>query len=230
MLKVKQNKPKRKSKTPKKRAVKKHSIKKPLPIHQQYQESHYKTQQIHTQGFFNPFSHNTGIVQTTSPVIPHYSSGGIPYTSTLQSYGITNKPPYYLESLMQKPIEPDYQIPTKPETSTTTKGSNPMSKPTTKTFVEQTKPESVSYVDLVEPKKKGDETTQPDYVSLVPMKRSEQTLTQKEKNENRMMGNEEVGQRITEYKLKRKKEVKQNIMNRIEAKKRLRGTKDKEEL
>ena len=173
------------------------------------------------------FPHSTGLIQTSLPPRPLYSSGGgIPYTSTFESYGITNKPPYYLQSLIAKTTEPNYTQPAQAQTSSTVSGSNPMSKPKTETFETQTKSESVDYVDLVAPKKKGDDTTQPDYIALQPLPK--QTLTQKEKNENKMMGNEEVGQRITEYKLNRKKEVKENIMKRIETKKRLRGKKNEE--
>ena len=230
MLKVKRTKPKtpKRSKAKKAKKAKKAYVKPASSTVQHYQASHYQNKQIHTQGFFNPFAHNTSVATSSTSSIPHYtSSGGIPYTSTFESYGITNKPPYFLESFIPQ-TQSNYQQPTPSQTSSTVSGSNPMSKPKTKTFESQTKTDTVDYVDLVAPKKKGDDTTQPDYITLQSLPK--QTLTQKEKNENKMMGNEEVGQRITEYKLNRKKEVKENIMKRIETKKRLRGTKKNEEL
>lgn len=199
----------------------------------------------HKQGFFPPFPHTNGLINESAPPRPLYSSGGgIPYTSTFQSFGITNKSPYFLDSLIAKGTSSSYENPVKPETSTTLTGMNTMYGNNKNQMETQTKPESVNYVNLVQPKKKGDETTQPDYVSLVPMK---QKLTQKEINENRMMGNEEVGQRITEHKMKQinkptpkssnVEEIRKRIETRIEENKKskipkssLRGKKKNEEL
>jgi len=195
----------------------------------------------HKQGFFPSFPHTNGLINESAPPRPLYSSGGgIPYTSTFQSFGITNKPPYFLDSLIAKSTGSSYENPVKPETSTTLTGMNTMYGNNKNQMETQTKPESVNYVNLVQPKKKGDETTQPDYVSLVPMK---QKLTQKEMNENRMMGNEEIGQRITENKMKQmnkpnnEEEIRKRIETGIEENKKtkipkssLRGKKKNEEL
>lgn len=229
MLKVKRTKQKtpKRSKGKKAQKAKKTYIKPPSTTVQQYQESHYKTHQIHSKGYFNPFAHNSGVATTSSSLIPHYtSSGGIPYTSTFESYGITNKAPYFLDSFITKNAEANYQQPIPSQTSTTLSGSNPMSTPKTQTFKTQTKTDTVDYVDLVAPASKENKETQPDYITLQP-----QQLTKKEKRENKMMGNEEIETRIIEHKKKqRSKEVKQNIMDRIAIKKRLRGTKNNEEL
>ena len=233
MLKVKRTKPQtpKRSKGKKAPKAKKIYIKPPSTTVQQYQESHYKTHQINTKGYFNPFAHNSGVATSSSSLIPHYTlSGGIPYTSIFESYGITNKAPYFLDSFITKNAEANYQQPIPSQTSSTLSGSNPMSTPKTKTFETQTKTDTVDYVDLVAPATKGNTESQPDFISVVPMK----TLTKKEKNENKMMANEEIETRIIEHKRKerkeRSKEVKQNIMDRIAIKKRLRGTKNNEEL
>lgn len=118
------------------------------------------------------FPQTTGTIQTSSPPRPLYSSGGgIPYLSSLESYGITNKPPYYLQSLMAKTSLSDYSQPSPSQTSTVLTGGNPMSggaKITEKTFPSQAQTQSVQYVDLVAPAKSGNSETQPDYIALEP--------------------------------------------------------------
>jgi hypothetical protein len=203
---------------------------KPIPKYTQ----HHKKEKM---GFFPNFPHSNGLIQDSAPPRPLYSSGGgIPYSSTFQSFGITNKPPYFLDSLIAKSSTSNYEMPVKPETSSTLTGMNPMNgnEGKTKQFPTQAKTQSVQYMDLVAPAKSKDAETQPDYVALTPTKKVEQSSTfskgkDKEINENRRMGNEEVGQRITEHKLKRKKEIKENILKRIETKKNLRGEKKNNE-
>jgi hypothetical protein len=175
MLKTKPVKRKQK-KTPK---AKKPRVKKALPLHQQYQASHYQTKQITTQGFFNPFTHNTGMAQSSSIPQARMTMGGIPYTSTFESYGISNKPPYFLESLLPQNIRPNYEMPKQSPTATTVSGGNPMNEPKPNQFQEQGKSENVQYVDLVAPAKQGNSETQPDYVMInsdVPVKKSPQQV------------------------------------------------------
>ena len=117
------------------------------------------------------FPQTTGLIQTSSPPRPLYSSGGgIPYVSSLEGYGITNKPPYYLQSLMAKTSPNDYIQPVQSQTSSVLTGANPMSgnEGKKKIFPEQGQTESVKYVDLVAPAKSGNSETQPDYISLQP--------------------------------------------------------------
>jgi hypothetical protein len=152
---------KRKSKTPKQKKVSK------TKRVQQHQAGHYQPKQ----GFFNPFTSNTSVAQTSNPPRPQYSSGaGIPYTSTLESFGVSNKPPYYLESLIAKDTQPKYTQPVQSSSSSVLVGSNPMnggsSVITTTSFPTQGKSESVQYVDLVAPAKKGNGETQPDFILL----------------------------------------------------------------
>jgi len=146
--------------------AKKPRVKKALPIHQERQASHYKTDQITTQGFFNPFTHNTGMAQSSNIPRATISGGGIPYTSTFETYGITNKPPYFLESLLPQNIRPNYEMPMQAKTSTPVSGGNPMNEAKPKDFQEQGKSQNVQYVDLVAPAKKGNSETQPDYVMI----------------------------------------------------------------
>lgn len=117
------------------------------------------------------FPQTTGLIQTSSPPRPLYSSGGgIPYVSSLESYGITNKPLYYLQSLMAKTAQSDYMQPVPSQTSSVLTGANPMSgnEGKKKLFPEQGQTESVQYVDLVAPAKSGNNETQPDYLTLQP--------------------------------------------------------------
>lgn len=117
------------------------------------------------------FPHTTGLIQTSLPPRPLYSSGGgIPYLSSLESYGITNKPPYYLQSLMAKTTPSDYTQPVQSQTSSVLTGANPMSgnEGKKKIVPKQAQTESVQYVDLVAPAKSGNSETQPDYISLQP--------------------------------------------------------------
>jgi hypothetical protein len=196
---------------------------KPKTKHHKQIPKYTQHHQKQKQGFFPAFPHSNGLITSSSPPRPLYSSGGgIPYTSTFESFGITNKPPYFLQSLIAKTTQSDYEIPVKPQTSSTSTGMNPMNgnEGNKKQFPEQGKTEAVQYVDLVAPTKSQNIDNQPDYLSLQP--------TKKEKVENKKMGNEEVGQRIVEHKLKRKKEVKENILKRIETKKMLRGNKNEE--
>jgi hypothetical protein len=162
MLKAKPIKGKQK-KAPK---AKKPRVKKTLPIHEGYQASHRKTDQITTQGFFNPFTHNTGMAQSSNIPIARMTGGGIPYTSTFESYGITNKPPYFLESFIPQNIRPNYEMPKQSKTATTISGANPMNEAKPKDFKEQGKLQNIQYVDLVEPSKVGNSETQPDYITI----------------------------------------------------------------
>jgi hypothetical protein len=208
--------------------AKKPRVKKPLPIHQEHQASHYQPHQITTQGFFNPFSHNTGMAQSSNIPQARTSSGGIPYTSTFETYGITNKPPYFLESFLPQNIKPNYEIPIPSQTSTTISGANPMNQPKQKEFQEQGKTKTIDYVDLVSPAKSGNNETQPDYVSLIPMK---QNITTKEISidgtileKPTVLPRKSINKNKKNVTNPRKKEVKQEI------KKQLRGTKNNEEL
>jgi hypothetical protein len=170
-----------KRKNPKHKKAKKPRVKKSLSIHQERQSSHYQPDQIHTQGFFNPFSHNTGMVQSSNVPQARPASGGIPYISTFETYGISNKPPYFLESLLPQNIKPNYEIPTQSQTGTTISGGNPMNQPKAKEFIEQGKTQVVDYINLVAPSKKGNSETQPDYISLQPVKAEQQTKPIKER-------------------------------------------------
>lgn len=156
-------KPLKRKKAPR---AKRPRVKKALPIHQERQASHYKTDQITTQGFFNPFTHNTGMAQSSNIPRATISGGGIPYTSTFESYGITNKPPYFLESFIPQNIRPNYEMPMQAKTSTPVSGGNAMNEAKPKDFQEQGKSQNVQYVDLVAPAKKGNSETQPDYVII----------------------------------------------------------------
>lgn len=255
MLKAKPIKVKTK-KVPKAKKPKKKHVKPASSTVQHYQASHYKTDQIHTQGFFNPFPHNTAVTQSSNiPQAPRGSSGGIPYTSVFETYGITNKPPYFLESYIPKTTESTYKQPAPAQTSTTISGSNPMSKPKTNTFESQTKPDSINYVDLVDPAQKGVMESQPDYINIQPSnwdsmtKKKIRKEKQNEKKENMMMGKEEQFQKIQPKRkdtlleraeFRKKNTVpesvgvsplikeKKDIIN--EKRKRLRGTKKNEEL
>lgn len=144
--------------------VVKPKIKKTKPIPKYPKQHHDK----HVRNF----PQSTGLIQTSSPPRPLYSSGGgIPYVSSLDSYGITNKPPYYLQSLMAKIAQSDYTQPVPTQTSSVLTGGNPMSggaKITEKTFPSQAQTQSVQYVDLVTPAKSGNSETQPDYLTLQP--------------------------------------------------------------
>jgi hypothetical protein len=131
---------------------------------------HHKTKKM---GFFPNFPHATAMAQNSAIPRPLYSSGGgIPYTSTFESYGITNKPPYFLQSLIAKTTQSDYEIPVKPETSSTKTGMNPMNgnEGKRKQFPEQGKTEAIQYVDLVAPAKSQNIDNQPDYIALQPSK------------------------------------------------------------
>jgi hypothetical protein len=228
MLKAKPIKIKTK-KAPKAKKAKKTYIKPASSTVQHYQASHYQNKQIHSQGFFNPFAHNTGVATSSSSSIPHYtSSGGIPYTSIFESYGITNRPPYFLESYILKTTEPNYQKPTPSQTSTTKTGSNPMSKPKTNTFETQTKSETVNYVDLVAPKKKGDETTQPDYITLQP-ETTGKTMKEKLIERAEYRKKNEIPEDVKVSPIMKKEEKKtEKIKESLKERKRLRGKKNEE--
>ena len=227
MLKVKRTKPKtpKRSKGKKARKAKKTYVKPPSTTVQLYQASHYKSDQIHTQGFFNPFPHKIGISNTTNNYVPHYTtSGGIPYTSTLESYGITNKPPYFLESLIPQ-TQSNYQQPVPSQTSTTVSGGNPMNNAKTKTFETQTKPESVDYVNLVSPETKGNKETQPDYVALVPMKtKPRQTMKEKLIERSEYRKKNDIPESVKVSPMIRKENMKEKQKEFIKEKKRLRGS------
>jgi hypothetical protein len=134
-----------------------------------------KYPKLHQNKHVRNFSHSTGLFQTSLPPRPLYSSGGgIPYLSSLESYGITNKPPYYLQSLMAKTTQSDYTQPVQSQTSSVLTGANPMSgnEGKKKLFPKQAQTESVQYVDLVAPAISGNSETQPDYIALQPMKQT----------------------------------------------------------
>jgi hypothetical protein len=134
------------------------------------------------------FPHSTGLIQTSLPPRPLYSSGGgIPYLSSLESYGITNKPPYYLESLMAKTTTPDYIQPAPTPTSSVLTGGNPMSGGPKTPFPEQTKVQSVQYVDLVSPVSSRDNENQPDYVSLQPDFKSKRKVMKDKSMKDKLM-------------------------------------------
>ena len=152
---------KSKSKTPKTKAPKKKVSK---PKHFKKNKHHKTKQTIETPGHFIPTQ--TNAIQSHAPQIHHQMTGGIPYTSTLETFGVSNKPPYFLESLIAKSSPMTYSMPVASTTSTTITGSNTMTESKPKMFEEQTKPTSVDYVDLVEPFKKGNKETQPDYILL----------------------------------------------------------------
>ena len=169
------------------------------------------------------FPHSTGLIQTSLPPRPLYSSGGgISYTSTFESYGITNKPPYYLQSLMAKTTEPNYTQPAQAQTSSTVSGSNPMSKPDTRQFETQTKSETVNYVDLVAPKKKGDDTTQPDYITLQPLPKQPIKEKLMERAEYRKKNN--IPESVKVSPMIREEKMKEKRKEFIKEKKRLRGS------
>jgi hypothetical protein len=222
MLKVKRTKAKGK-KAPK---AKKTHIKPASSTVQHYQASHYQNKQIHTHGYFNPFAHNSGVATSSSSSIPHYtSSGGIPYTSTFESYGITNKAPYFLDSFITKNAEPNYQQPVPSQTSTTLSGSNPMSIPKTKTFETQTKTDTVDYVDLVAPATKGNKENQPDYVSVVPMK---QTMKDKLIERAEYRKKNDIPESVKVSPLIKKEKMNEKRNDFVKEKKRLRGKKNEE--
>lgn len=152
---------KSKSKTPKRKAPKKKVSKQKKVKINKHHKNVYETKTI---SHFIPTQ--TNAIQSHAPQIPHQMTGGIPYTSTLETFGVSNKPPYFLESLISKSSPMSYSMPVTSTTSTTTSGSNTMSESKPKMFEEQTKPTSVDYVDLVEPFKNGNKETQPDYILL----------------------------------------------------------------
>jgi hypothetical protein len=138
--------------------------KKPTQFGKFKKNKYHKTKEtIETQGYLIP---NNPIVTDSQPPQIHHqmTGGGIPYTSVFDNFGITNKPPYFLESFIAKTAPMTYSIPTPSSMSTTISGSNPMTQSKTKMFEEQTKPKSIEYVDLVEPSLNGNKETQPDYV------------------------------------------------------------------
>jgi hypothetical protein len=227
---------KRKSKTPKQKKVSK-------------AKRVQQPKRITTQGFFNPFTSNTSVAQSSIPPRPQYSSGGgIPYTSTLESFGVSNKPPYYLESLIAKDTQQKYIQPVPSTSSSVLVGSNPMnggsSVITTTSFPTQGKSESVQYVDLVAPAKKGNGETQPDFILLNDM--DDKIKTTDDDNEILMI--KDRTKKATTIKKEEKKptakpnrvqEIKESIEDRIKQNKErktkiprssLRGQKNKDEL
>jgi hypothetical protein len=121
---------------------------------------------------------NTGIQTTSVPVANSY--GGIPYTSSQSQFGLTNKPPYLLESLIAKAPPTNYLQPTPAPTATTINGGNLKNEPKLKDFQEQGKTQPVDYVDLVAPSKSGNSETQPEYITLQPeSKLMKQTLVKR---------------------------------------------------
>jgi hypothetical protein len=154
MLKSKSKTPKRKAQKKKVNKAKRHKINK-------HHKNNYETQTV---SHFIPTQ--TNAIQSHAPQITHQMTGGIPYTSSLESFGVSNKPPYFLESLIAKSSPMTYSMPVPSSTSTTLTGANTMIEPKSKAFEEQTKSQSVDYVDLVEPYKKGNMETQPDFILI----------------------------------------------------------------
>jgi hypothetical protein len=245
---------KRKSRTPKQKKVSKTKrVKKASTTVQEHQAGHYQPKQISTQGFFNPFTSNTSVAQSSIPPRPQYSSGGgIPYTSTLESFGVSNKPPYYLESLIAKDTQPKYTQPVQSSSSSVLVGSNPMnggsSVITTTSFPTQGKSESVQYIDLVAPAKKGNGETQPDFILLNDMDdniratdNDNEILMIKDKTKKATRIKKEMNEQEKKPTAKpnRVQEIKESIEDRIKQNKErktkipqssLRGQKNKDEL
>jgi hypothetical protein len=188
----------------------------------------------HHDKHFRNFPHSTGLIQTSSPPRPLYSSGGgIPYLSSLESYGITNKPPYYLESLMAKTTQPDYIQPAPASTSTVLSGSNPMSGGPKTPFPEQTKAQSVQYVDLVSPVSSRNNESQPDYITLQPeIKSMKDKLIERSeyRKKNNIPANEKVSPIMETNKLMKKTGKDLSIHGFVKPKPNLRGKKQKDEL
>jgi hypothetical protein len=239
---------KRKSRTPKQKKVSKTKR-----VKKEHQAGHYQPKQISTQGFFNPFTSNTSVAQSSIPPRPQYSSGGgIPYTSTLESFGVSNKPPYYLESLIAKDTQPKYTQPVQSSSSSVLVGSNPMnggsSVITTTSFPTQGKSESVQYIDLVAPAKKGNGETQPDFILLNDMDdniratdNDNEILMIKDKTKKATRIKKEMNEQKKKPTAKpnRVQEIKESIEDRIKQNKErktkipqssLRGQKNKDEL
>jgi hypothetical protein len=120
---------------------------------------------------------NTGIQSTAVPVANSY--GGIPYTSSQSQFGLTNKPPYLLESLIAKAPPTNYLQPTPAPTSSVTQGGNIMTQ--TRSMVNQTKTQSVNFIDLVNPAKKGNNETQPEYIMMNTTQPKKSSINNEEK-------------------------------------------------
>jgi hypothetical protein len=120
---------------------------------------------------------NTGIQSTAVPVANSY--GGIPYTSSQSQFGLVNKPPYLLESLIAKAPPTNYLQPTPAPTSSVTQGANIMTQ--TRSMVNQTKTQSVDFIDLVNPAKKGNNETQPEYLMLNTTQPKKSSINNEEK-------------------------------------------------
>ena len=190
-------------------------VRKPKDKHHKQIPKYKQHHEKQKQGFFPAFPHSNGLITSSAPPRPLYSSGGgIPYTSTFESFGITNKPPYFLQSLIAKTTQSDYEIPVKPQTSSTKTGMNTMNgnEGKTKEFPMQGKTESVQYVDLVAPSKSQNIDNQPDYLAL---QFTKQPIKEKLKER-------------AEY--RKKNNVPPNVEVSKMMKKRLRGTKNNEEL
>lgn len=172
------------------------------------------------------FPHSTGLIQTSAMPRPLYSSGGgIPYLSSLESYGITNKPPYYLESLMAKTTTPIYTQPTPVQTSSVLSGANPMSGGPKTPFPEQTKAQSIQYVDLVSPVSSRNNENQPDYITLQPeIKSMKDKLI--ERSEYRKKNNIPANEKVSPIMQKTVKDL--TIHGFVKPKPNLRGKKQKQ--
>ena len=233
---------KSRSKTPKKKAPKKKVKKTKHHKINKHHKNNYETQTI---SHFIPTQ--TNAIQSHAPQITHQMTGGIPYTSSLESFGVSNKPPYFLESFIAKSSPMTYSIPVPSPTSTTLTGANTMTEIKPKAFEEQTKSQSVDYVDLVEPYKKGNMETQPDFILLnnddmnepfygtdageplmIRDKIKRTRRTKKEMVENKAMLKEDITSKMMNkqprveptQKPQRVQEIKQSIEERIEKNKK----------
>jgi hypothetical protein len=136
---------------------------------------------------------NTNIQSTSVPVANSY--GGIPYTSSQSQYsqfGLVNKPPYLLESLIAKAPPSNYLQPVASQTTSVTQGGNIMTQ--TRSMANQTKTQSVNFIDLVKPAKNGNNETQPEYLMI--------NTTQPKKSS--INNEEKVAKKLTEMKKQEK--------------------------
>lgn len=205
---------------------------------------------------------NSNVQSSSVPIAQQsISGGGIPYLSSLETtFGITNKPPYYLESLIAKSTPTTYLIPKQTPSTTTISGSNNLINGKTDFSKDQSKSESVEYVDLVSPMKSQNAETQPDYIKLnddikLPETKKESFVeddddeptlvitdktrrkrrTKKEITEMKQMKGEDKN---VNSNVRSVKEIKQSIEKRIEEnkkpskipRKKLRGSKTNDEL
>jgi hypothetical protein len=207
MIKIKKEK---KEKTEKKEKKEKKSVKVTKPKH--FKKQKISKKPIDTQGYFA--SPTQSIINESH--IPHPTSHqkqtGVPYTSVFDNFGITNKPPYFLESLIAKTQPMIYEIPIPSQTSTTLNGANNKSQPIPKLFEQQTKSKSVDYIDLVQPAMNGNAETQPDYVLFENEAKKKSRRMKNEMTEANQMGDEDKNMKrlMKQEKIQKIKEEKKN--------------------